>query len=135
MTHRRSGWLRGVDRSLDSLSAHGATALPRNPALDVAESEQAYTVAHQLPGVTKNDVTVSIEGRRIIIEARASKTDERKDAGRVLVRERADPSCARSFVLPEEVDQERSTAKLDHGVLTLELVMRRDASAARITIN
>ena len=85
--------------------------------------------------MAKDDVKVSIEGRRVQIEAQAGKTAERKEGDRVLVRERAESSYARSFVMPVELDQERSTAKLDNGVLTLELAKRRNASVTQITIN
>ena len=40
---------------------------PRSPALDVAESEQAYTLTLEMPGVTKDAVKVSVDGRRVSI--------------------------------------------------------------------
>ena len=87
MTRRTSDWVRSFDRlfdeSFDRLFADRAcaqTALPRSPALDVAETEQAYTVTLDLPGVAKDDVKVSIEGRRVSIEAQASK--QRRAQGR-----------------------------------------------------
>jgi HSP20 family protein len=125
------------DESLDRffVGAPGGASVRRSPALDVAESEQAYTVTLDLPGVGKDDVKVSIEGRRVSIEAKSAKAHERKNGDRVLVRERAESSYARSFVLPVELDQERSNAKLEHGVLTLELAKRRTAEATRITVN
>ena len=135
---RRADWLRSFDRVFDIDGLFGAdkpTSLPRTPALDVVESDQAYTVTLDLPGVAKDNVKVSIEGARVQIEAQADKTSERKDGDRVLYRERTESSYARSFVLPVELDQERSTAKLDNGVLKLELAKRRNASATRIAIN
>jgi HSP20 family protein len=80
-------------------------------------------------------VKVSIEGRRVQIEAQASQSDERKEGDRVVYRERAASSYARSFVLPVELDQERSSAKLDNGVLKLELAKRVSASVKQIAIN
>jgi len=136
---RTSDWVRSFlfDKSFDRLfdKTSAQTALTRSPASDVAESDQAYTVTLDLPGVAKDDVKVSIDGRRVQIEAQAGKTAERNEGGRVLVRERAQSSYARSFVLPVELDQERSTAKLDNGVLKLELAKRRSASATQIAIN
>jgi len=85
--------------------------------------------------VAKNDVRVSIEGRRVSIETQASKSQERKDGDRVLLRERGQSSYARSLVLAVQVDQDRCTAKLDNGVLKLELVKRQGASAAQNAIN
>jgi HSP20 family protein len=121
------------DRFFSDLPAGASWA--RSPALDVAESEQAYTVTLDLPGVAKGDVKVSIEGRRVSIEARSAKADERKDGDRVLLRERAASSYGRNFVLPVDLDQERSKAKLEHGVLTLELAKRQPAPASKITVN
>ena len=142
MTRSASDLVRNFDRLFDEsfdrffVSVPNGAALKRSPALDVAESEQAYTVTLDLPGIAKDDVKVSIEGRRVSIEAKSAKTaTERKDGDRVLVRERAESSFARSFVLPVELDQERSNAKLEHGVLTLELAKRRDASVRQITVN
>jgi HSP20 family protein len=141
MTRSASDLVRNFDRLFDQsldrffISVPNGAASKRSPALDVAESEQAYTVTLDLPGVAKDDVKVSIEGRKISIEAKSSKANERKDGDRVLVRERAESSFARSFVLPVELDQDRSSAKLEHGVLTLELAKRGDASVKRITVN
>lgn len=121
------------DRFFSGPSAGASWA--RSPALDVAESEQAYTVTLDLPGVAKGDVKVSIEGRRVSIEAKSAHSAERKDGARVLLRERAASSYARNFVLPVELDQEHSTAKLEHGVLTLELAKRQATAATKITVN
>jgi HSP20 family protein len=121
------------DRFFSGLPADASWA--RSPALDVAESEQAYTVTLDLPGVAKDDVKVSIEGRRVSIEAKSVQNAERKDGDRVLLRERAAASFARNFVLPVDLDQERSKATLEHGVLTLELAKRQATPATRITVN
>lgn len=141
VTRSASDLVRNFDRLFDQsfdrffTGVPAAASIARSPALDVAESEQAYTVRLDLPGVAKDDVKVSIEGRRVSIDAKSAKTQERKDGDRVLVRERAESSFARSFVLPVELDQERSNAKLEHGVLTLELAKRSTSGAKQITVN
>jgi HSP20 family protein len=141
ITPQTRGLWRSFDRlfddSLDRLFAPVAApkAASRSPALDVAESDQAYTVTLELPGIAKDDVKVSVEGRHVTIEANASKTDERKDGDRIVYRERSATSYARTFVLPAEVDQARSSAKLDNGVLKLELPKREPVSARRIAVN
>ena len=135
-----TGWVRNFDRLFDEsfdrfFSGAATSAEARTPALDVAESGQAYTITLDLPGVAKDDVKVSIEGRRVDIEAKSAKSQERKDGDRVLLRERAASSFARSFVLPVELDQARSSARLEHGVLTLELAKRQATPATKITVN
>ena len=132
---------RGLDRLFDdtferwfsgSPSADGGS---RSPALDVTESERAFTVHMDLPGVSKSDVKVAIDGRRVSIEARSSGTDEKKVGERVLYRERQASSYLRSFALPAEIDQSESQARLDNGVLTLTLTKRRASSSAELAVN
>ena len=110
-------------------------AAARTPALDVAESESAYSVKLDMPGVAKEDVKVSVEGKQVTVQAESQRSDERKEGDRIVYRERAVIRYARSFSLPLEVDQAEAGAKLEHGVLTLTLPKRSARSAAQITIN
>jgi len=107
----------------------------RRPALDVAESERQYTVTLDLPGVAKNDVKVAIDGKHVSVAAQASAQSEQKDGDRIVYRERAAASFSRSFTLPEDIDQDGSSAKLDNGVLTLALAKRRANAAKQLAIN
>jgi len=111
------------------------TPAARAPALDVAESERAYTVTLDMPGVAKEAVKVSVEGKQVTVQAEGQCNDERKEGDRIVYRERAVTSYARNFSLPVEVDQAEAVAKLENGVLTLTLPKRSARSAAQITIN
>ncbi len=115
------------NRFLNSVTQSDAPAT-RSPALDVRETDTAYTVTMDLPGVAKGDVKVTIEGRRVDISAQTAKSDEKKDGDRVLYSERAVARYARSFTLPADVDQANSSAALDNGVLTLTLAKKQPAS-------
>lgn len=106
----------------------------RNPALDVSESDRVFTVKLDMPGVSKDEVKVSIEGRQVTVQAQSERKEEKKDGERVIYRERTASSYARTFTLPMEVDQAESGAKLEHGVLTLTLPKRSARAAAHITI-
>ncbi len=107
----------------------------RSPALDVAESDRAYTVKLEIPGVSKEDVKVSVEGRQVTVQAQTQRQEEKKDGDRVVYRERSLQSYARTFTLPAEVDQAEAGAKLEHGVLTLTLPKRGARAASQIAIN
>jgi len=113
----------------------------RRPAIDVVESDTAYVVTLDVPGVTREDVKVSIDGRSVSIVAEdraetpaadAATTDATaeapKSSERTILRERAVASFARSFTLQSEIDQAASQAKLDNGVLTLTLAKRSPAT-------
>ena len=118
---------------------------PRTPALDVAESDLAYTVQLEVPGVGKEDVKVTVEGRRVSVQAqheasaeRGEKTEAdkpRESGDRIVYRERVATGYSRSFTLPVEVDQAESQAKLENGVLTLTLPKRNARAAVQVTVN
>jgi HSP20 family protein len=139
---RRSDLSRSFERLFDEsfermLAPLGGTAEDgsRSPALDVSESDSAYTVKLDLPGVAKEDVKVAVDGRRVTVEAQTKREDEKKEGDRVVYRERAVSSYARSFTLPSDVSQSDASAKLDNGVLTLTLPKRQAVLAKRITVN
>lgn len=117
--------------------APAATESPslRSPALDVAETEGAYCVKLDMPGVAKEDVKVSVEGRQVTVQAHVQRSEEKKEGERVVYRERAASSYARTLSLPMEVDQAEAQAKLEHGVLVLTLPKRGARSAAQISVN
>jgi HSP20 family protein len=143
ITRRSATLSRGFDRFFDDgferffapAAQVAADDTPRSPALDVRESEQAYTVTLDMPGVAKEDVKVSIDGRHVSIEAKARKQEDVKDGDRIVYRERSICSYARTFKVASDIDQAESGAKLENGVLTLSLRKRGVASAAQISVN
>lgn len=140
VTRSTSELARSFDRLFDDsfdrfFGASGAEGALRSPSLDVAETEGGYNVAVDLPGVAKEDVKITIEGRHVNVSAHTQREETKKEGERVIYRERATSSFARSFTLPEEVDQEASQAKLENGVLSLSLAKKRVAAAKPLTIN
>ena len=112
----------------------------RVPSMDVLESDAAYTLSFDMPGVAKEQLKVSVEGRRVSVETVAAPAAEATAADaaaspRVLYRERVAPRYARTVSLPAEVDQGASQARFEHGVLTLTLPKRVASGAAQINIS
>lgn len=123
------------DSLFDGPLSSGAEVAQRSPALDVAETETGYRVSLDLPGVAKENVKIAIDGRRVSVSAQTQRDETRKDGERVIYRERSSASFARSFTLPEEIDQEASQAKLENGVLWLTLAKKRAAAVKQLTVN
>ena len=116
----------------------------RTPALDVSETDTHYIVALDVPGVSRDQLKVSVEGRRVSVETVVVTKDDKagaepadasaKKAPRVLYRERSNVRYARTVSLPAEVDQTASQAKFENGVLTLTLAKKVPAGATQISI-
>ena len=125
-----------LSRAIDHLFNERAQAdAPRVPALDVTESDTAYTLSFDLPGLSKEQLKVTVQGRRVSIETTAAAANETKEGERVIYRERSAAQYARTVSLPAEVDQSTSTAKFENGVLTLTLAKRVPTGATQISIN
>jgi HSP20 family protein len=103
--------------------------------VDIDESDKAYTVSAELPGVKKEDLRVEIDGNLVSISGEVKKDVEEKDkGGRTLVRETYRGSVSRSFSLAHDIDRELVTAKLEDGVLKLTLPKREGKAGRRIAI-
>ncbi len=123
------------DESLERQS-HGtpATGSARAPAMDVVETDAGYAVVFDMPGASKDQLKVSVEGRRVTVETTAQGA-ERPDGERMLYRERPAARYARTLSLPAEVDHNASQAKFENGVLTLTLVKKALAGATQLQVN
>jgi HSP20 family protein len=103
--------------------------------IDVSEIDGRYRVQADMPGVKKDDINVRIDGNIIQIDAEVNKSKETKDAeGKVLRSERYHGSMSRAFSVAQDVDESKATAKLDDGVLTLDLPKKASTSAKRLSI-
>lgn len=103
--------------------------------IDVSETDTAYTVKAELPGVDKKDIEVSIDGNVVSISAKAARDKETKDGERVIRRERYSGAISRSFSLAADIDESGSSAQYQDGVLSLTLLKKKNAPQKRLQIN
>lgn len=122
------------DESIDRLFG-GSAGGARTPAMDVIETDAAYTVVLDVPGVAKDQLKVTVEGRRVNVETVEAAASEAKDGERVLYRERSAARYTRSVSLPAEVDQAASQARFDNGVLTLTLTKKVPTGATQLQVS
>lgn len=90
------------------------------PHLEIRETETDFVLVADMPGVSEDAVDISVEGRELSISG-ARERAELGEADKVHVHERAFGSFSRKFNLPDEVDADSISAKLEHGVLTLRI--------------
>ena len=79
------------------------------------QDEKAWTVTLDLPGVAREDLSIQIEGAIVRIETKAEAKRQYKAA----------------YELPQEIDVEATSARLENGVLTLALAKKQPVSTAR----
>ena len=122
-----------VRRFVRSIPVRDETAMTIS--VDVNESDKAYTVKAEIPGVTKDDISVAIDGNQVSISAEVKKEKEEKEGEKVLHSERYYGSVYRSFTLPMDVDQSKSEAKYANCVLELTLPKKAGAAAKQLEIH
>ena len=93
------------------------------PAVNVKESEKAYTMEVAAPGLKKDMVKMNIDKDgylNVSIEHKAEKKDEKKEE-HYLRREFSYSNYSQSYALPEDADQEKISAEVNDGVLKIEI--------------
>ena len=105
-----------------------------SPRLNVSETDKAFEVQAELPGVKKEDVKVAVEHQRVTIEGETKREQEQREGENVLYTERSASKFMRSFMLPVEVDEASAEARMENGILTLTLPKKQGSEATRISI-
>jgi HSP20 family protein len=103
------------------------------PPVDIAEDEKEYTIKVELPGVSKEDVKVTVEGGVLSItgERKAEKEEKDKKYHRI---ERSYGSFFRSFTLPEGTSTEKIGAGFKDGILKLHLPKDEKAKSKTVDV-
>ena len=102
------------------------------PSVDVFEDASGITLLADMPGVSKDNLDLKIEGDSLLIEGNAQpKTPEGLEAIYAEVRV---PRYRRSFTLSHELDTARIDANLKDGVLTLRIPKQAHAQPRRIEV-
>ena len=132
MSQRLNGVLRG--RSTPREDREEAMALADwIPMVDVVETEGEFLLHAELPGVEKKDVKLSIERGVLMLAGQRDQPKEEK--GRRYHRiERPYGRFARSYTMPELVDEQKLTAEFRNGVLTVHLPKSEKAKPKSIEV-
>ena len=99
----------------------------------VSENENTYAIKADIPGVSKEDIKVDVEGNQVTITAEVKRSKE-ETVGKALRSERYEGMASRSFVLPTDVDMESSQARYANGVLELTLPKKAGSTARKLAI-
>jgi len=103
------------------------------PNLDVAETNDAFEIRVDLPGVEEEDIEVAITGNRLAISGRRE-AEEMREGERYVAIERAYGAFTRSFVLPDSADLEHVEAQLRDGVLMIKVPKRTEMKGRKVSI-
>ena len=104
------------------------------PAIEVFEDDGGYTLRAEVPGISKKELSVGIDGDLLTISGER-RAEERKEHGSCLIQERRFGAFERRLRLPETVDLGQVEASHEDGVLTIELPKKEEAKVVKRDIS
>jgi len=113
-------------RSFAALERNWPKKFPANPAVDVTETEKAYEITAELPGMDEKNVEVNVANGGITIKGEKKEETEEKKKDYYLS-ERRYGSFERYFGLPEGVDAGKIEATFKNGILKVTLPKTAEA--------
>ncbi len=104
-----------------------------SPAVDITESDKAYEITAEMPGMDEKNIEVKLANADLTIRGEKQEEKEDKDEGYRL-QERRFGSFERHFRVPDDVDANRIEATFGNGVLTVTLPKSPEAQKAETKI-
>ena len=112
-----------------------ATGEDLTPAMDVKERDDAYVIKTEMPGVNKDDVSITLENGVLTITGESKSEKEEKEGERVLRQERRYGKFVRSLRLGTQIDEKGVKASYKDGVLELILPKADEVKPKKITVD
>ena len=108
--------------------------LPSQLRIDVKETPSEFMVKADIPGASKENINVDIDGSLVSIHAHIDQVDSESKNEKILRTERYYGEISRSFQLANEIDEQASKAHYENGVLTLNLIKKHKKTGNRIVV-
>jgi HSP20 family protein len=104
------------------------------PIVDIYDSEKAIVINAELPGVTKDNITLDVKENILTLKGERKSGAEAKKENYYRM-ERCFGNFERAFTLPSAVDPEKITANFKDGILKIEIPKLEEKRPRQISIN
>jgi HSP20 family protein len=110
-----------------------AWGIERMPELDLEETPTGFVVHMNLPGISKSQVSVRFLDQSLAIDAEA-KTDKETEQKNYVQRERQEAKYHRLLSFSTLVAPEKAEAKLEHGILSVNVPKQKPAKELKVSV-
>ncbi len=130
----REPFYRLFDTFLSDANGEDVASRQWTPPVDIQETDEAYRLHAELPGLKKEDVKITLENNvlRLSGERKFEKDIKQESYHRI---ERIYGAFSRSFALPHQVASDKVEAKFDNGVLSIVVHKAEQAKPRQIAIS
>lgn len=129
-----TAWPEVLQRFWAAEPSFGTLTASFQPAVELSETETAFLVVAECPGMKKEDITVTLEGTTLTVSGEKKEFTEEKKEG-VYHSERRYGRFSRSFTLPTRVEAAKIAAEYTDGVLKVTLPKTPEAQPQKITVS
>ena len=123
------GFFRPLRRRSESSAAAGAV-----PAMDVTERENEYVIRMDMPGVSREDIDITLAEGVLTVSGEVKRQHEEKAGDRLIREERCYGKLSRSVRLGSHIDDKKVSASYKDGVLELTLPKAEEMKPKKITV-
>jgi len=111
--------------------SNGSGPFARLPKTNIHETDDAYVLTLEMPGVSKENIDINLEGNTLVVKGEKS---EKTEAKGVIREEFSATRFERSFSVGNGIDREKVRAKMDAGILTVTLPKAAEKLGRKIEI-
>jgi HSP20 family protein len=104
------------------------------PAVNFYEKDGAYHLTADLPGISKEDISVTVDGGFVTVSGKKESSEEEKDAN-YYMKETRYGSFTRSFKLPGDIKEDKVDASYKDGVLDVTLPKKENSKTKKIAVH
>lgn len=122
------GFFRPLRRANEAVMA---SSMP----MDVAERDNEYVIHAEMPGISKDNIEVTLSNGVLTISGETRQEDVERSGDRVLRQERRYGKCARSVRLGTRIDEKNIKANYRDGVLELILPKAEEVKPKKIPLS
>jgi len=101
--------------------------------VDVREDQNSYRIEATMPGVSPENIDISINGNVLTVSAQTNSSQDKGDE-RYHIRERRFGRFSRTITLPQDINSDAVQADYENGVLTLQVPKSEEAKPRRISV-
>lgn len=105
------------------------------PELNVYETDKMFEITVELPGMSKNDIDISLDDNILTISGERKAHHEEEDGRRYHRVESRFGTFRRSMPLPNVVDYEKANASYENGVLTISIPKLKEKAGRKVKIS
>lgn len=93
---------------------------------DIKEKKDKYLIDVELPGYEKENIKLDLEDGYLTVHAEINSSNEEKEEGQFVRKERYIGSCSRSFYVGEDIEIEDIKANFKNGILKIEIPKKEE---------